>query len=294
MTVLVTGSTGFTGSRIVQRLIERGIRPRCMARASSDVRPLFELGVDVVYGDIGDADSLRRAIEGVDVLLNATSLGFGQAPTLVSAAERAGVSRAVFISTTAIFTRLNARSRALRVAAEEAIAQSALRYTIVRPTMIYGNARDRNMVRLVRWLQRWPVIPVAGDGERLQQPIHVDDVAGAVIDAAWKDVAVRRAYNVAGAAPLTFNEIIDTVARSLNRRVFKIHLPIAPMAGLLGALERARIRLPVKSEQILRLNEDKAFPYDEAARDLGFAPRSFAEGIAAEIAALAVTAPRPA
>jgi hypothetical protein len=42
------------------------------------------------------------------------------------------------------------------------------------------------------------------------------------------------------------------------------------------------------------LTEDKAFPYDEAARDLGFAPRSFAEGIAAEIAALAVTAPRPA
>lgn len=288
MTILVTGSTGFTGARVVQLLVESGIRPRCLARRSSDVRPLLDLGVDVEYGDIGDPESLRRALDGVDVFLNATSLGFGHAPPLVSAVERAGVERAVFISTTAIFTRLDASSRAPRVEAEQVIAQSVLRYTIVRPTMIYGSVRDRNMVRLVRWLRRWPVIPIAGNGEHLQQPVHVDDVADAVIAAARSDAAVRRAYNIAGAAPLTFNEIVDTVARLLERHVIKIHLPVAPVAGALRMLERARVRLPVRSEQILRLNEDKAFPYDEAARDFGFAPRSFAEGIAAEIAGLSL------
>jgi uncharacterized protein YbjT (DUF2867 family) len=294
MKILVTGSTGFTGERVVQRLVDSGIRPRCLARLTSDVRALLGLGLEVVRGDIGDAESLHRALDGVDVLLNATSLGFGHAPTLVAAAQRAGVARAVFISTTAIFTRLNAGSKGPRLDAERLITESALRYTIVRPTMIYGSARDRNMVRLVRWIQRWPAIPIAGNGEHLQQPVYVDDVADAVIAAAQSDAAVRRSYNVAGAAPLTFNEIVDTVARLLKRRIVKIHLPLAPVSGALRMLERARLRLPVRSEQILRLDEDKAFPYDEAARDFRFAPRSFAEGIAAEIAGLALTAPRRA
>src|SRR5205814_8821341 len=107
----------------------------------------------------------------------------GHAPALVATARAAGIERAVFISTTAIFTALNAPSKAVRVAAEKTIGESGLRATILRPTMIYGSARDRNMARLIRYLRRWPVIAVAGSGVHLQQPIYVDDVARAVADA---------------------------------------------------------------------------------------------------------------
>jgi len=286
MTVVLTGATGFTGSHLLAQLLARGIRPRCLVRPTSDTRDLRTAGVEIIEGDLGDEASLARAFDGADVLLNTASIGFGHGPGIVAAAERAGISRAVFISTTAIFTTLNAKTKSVRMAAEETIRTSGLRWTIVRPTMIYGTARDRNMARLVRYLSRWPVMPVGGRGEHLLQPVHVDDVARAVLLALDHDAAIGRAYNIAGKSPLTFNAVVDVVAAQLGRRVWKLHLPVAPVAGVLALAERAGLRLPVKSEQIRRLNEDKAFDYSEAARDLGFAPIAFEEGIAREIAAL--------
>ena len=58
------------------------------------------------------------------------------------------------------------------------------------------------------------------------------------------------------------------------------------MRRTLVAAERVRIPLPIKSEQVLRLREDKAYPYGKAKRELGYAPRPFREGIALEVARL--------
>ena len=282
--ILLTGATGFTGSHVLSQLLENGIRPRCLVRASSDVRELKKAGLEIVEGDLGDERSLLAAMAGVDTLLNTASLGFGQAPVLVSSAERSGVRRAVFISTTAVFTSLNASSKAVRVAAEERVRVSTLQQTIIRPTMIYGASRDRNMARLIRFLRRSPVIPIIGSGLHLQQPVYVGDVANAVIAAMRADQAIGRAYNIAGAAPLTFLEVVDTITRLLGRKVMKLRVPAAPIMSALGVTERVGLRLPIKREQILRLNEDKAFECHEAARDLGYAPLTFEEGIRRELA----------
>lgn len=281
MSIVVTGATGFTGSHLLRQLLARGVRPRCLVRATSDRSGLRD--VDIVEGDLGDEASLARAFEGASVLLNTASIGFGHGPAIVAAARRAGVSRAIFVSTTAIFTTLNAKTKSVRMAAEEAIRNSGLQWTIIRPTMIYGTARDRNMVRLVRYLSRWPVIPVGGRGTHLLQPVHADDVARAILLALDHEVSIGREYNVAGKTPLTFNQLIDIVAARLGKRVFKLHVPVAPVAAMLALAERAGLRLPVKAEQIRRLNEDKAFDYSDAARDLGYAPIAFEEGIAREI-----------
>lgn len=281
MKILLTGATGFTGSFVLARLRERGAQPRCLVRATSDRTELGD--AEIVEGDIGDETSLDRALRGVDVLLNTASIGFGQAPLLVAAAERAGVRRAIFISTTAVFTTLNAKSKSVRLAAEQAIESSALDWTILRPTMIYGTSRDRNMARLIRFLRRWPVLPVVGDGESLQQPVYVGDVATAVLRALDSPSTVRRAYNISGAEPLTFNQVVDTITNALGRRVWKVRVPVGPPVALLHGLERLGLRLPVRAEQLLRLNEDKAFGHDEAVCDFGYAPVSFREGVGLEL-----------
>jgi nucleoside-diphosphate-sugar epimerase len=222
----------------------------------------------------------------MDALVNIASLGFGHADSILRSAKEAGVKRGIFISTTAIFTQLNAGSKSVRLAAEEAIQASRLDFTILRPTMIYGSPRDRNMWRLIRLLRITPIMPIFGDGESLQQPIFVDDVVQAVLLALKTDATIGKSYNIAGNAPLTYNQVIDTVASALGKRVWKLHLPHMPIVRLLQFTERMRIRLPIKAEQVLRLNEDKAFSYEEAQRDYGFSPRSFEEGIRAEIANL--------
>ena len=145
MKIFVTGATGFTGSRVVPLLLKNGFEVRCLYRASSDRSPLNGLEVEWALGDVSDSQSLTSAMQGTDALVNIASLGFGHADSIIRAAKDAGIRRAIFISTTAIFTQLNASSKKVRVAAELAVENSGLQYTILRPTMIYGSPRDRNM-----------------------------------------------------------------------------------------------------------------------------------------------------
>lgn len=282
MKVLVTGGTGFTGSRLISLLLKNGIQVRAFARPTSDRSPLSALEVEWTTGDLSNPETLTAALRGADALVNLASLGFGHAESILRSAKEAGVRRGIFIGTTAVFTQLNAPSKAIRLAAEEAIRASGLDYTILRPTMIYGGPRDRNMWRLIRFLRYSPGIPIFGDGESLQQPIFVDDVAQAVLLVLQNKNAVGKSYNVAGKDPLTYNQVIDAAASALGRRVWKLHLPYMPVVRSLQFAERMKLRLPVKAEQVLRLNEDKSFAYEEAQKDFGFTPRSFEEGIGLE------------
>jgi nucleoside-diphosphate-sugar epimerase len=282
--ILVTGATGFTGSRVVPLLLQNGYEVRCLFRETSDHSHLPQREIEWALGDLSNTDALSASMRGVEILVNIASLGFGHADSILRAAKEAGIRRAIFISTTAIFTQLNAKSRKVRVAAELAIETSGLKYTILRPTMIYGSPRDRNMWRLIRFLRVSPVIPVFGDGSYLQQPIYVDDVAAAILGCLKSDVTIGKSYNIAGKHPLTYTEVIDTIARAMNKRVWKLHIPSKPVVSLLTFFERIHIPFPIKAEQVLRLNENKAFSYAEAERDFGFSPLSFEEGIGLELA----------
>ena len=287
MRTLVTGGTGFTGSFVVPMLLERGHEVRCFVRVSSDRSSLPPDGIEFAVGDLCLPESFRRAVENVDVLVNVASLGFGHAASIVDAAVGAGVGRCVFISTTAVFTSLSAESRTVRLAAEEEIRGSSLAYTILRPTMIYGGPRDRNMCRLIRLLSLFGVVPVAGRGEGLQQPVWVEDVASAIVACLEHPETIRRTYNIPGREALTFNEVIDTIGECLGKSIVKVHLPWRPIVKALRVMELWGMGLPLKAEQVLRLDEDKAFGYEEAARDFGYAPRSFRCGVAAEVAQMA-------
>ena len=282
MKLFVTGATGFTGSRVVHLLLKNGYEVRCLHRASSDRSTLSDPKIEWALGDLSDTQALTSAMQGTDALVNIASLGFGHADSIIRAAKDAGIKRAVFISTTAIFTQLNAKSKKVRVAAELAIETSGLQYTILRPTMIYGSPRDRNMWRLIRFIRVSPIIPVFGDGKSLQQPIFVDDVAQAVVSCISNDKTIGKSYNIAGKHPLTYNEVIDTIARQMNKRVWKLHIPSKPVVAMLSLFERLRIPFPVKAEQVLRLNENKDFTYAEAQRDFGFSPLAFEEGMKLE------------
>lgn len=282
MKVFVTGATGFTGSRVVLLLLKEGHEVRCLYRPSSDRSSLPRPEIEWVIGDVSDSQSLTSAMQGTEALVNIASLGFGHADSMLTAAKNAGIKRAIFISTTAIFTKLNAKSKSVRMQAESAIESSGLDYTILRPTMIYGSPRDRNMWRLINFIKKIPIIPVFGDGSHLQQPIFVDDVAQAVVSCLSNKNTIGKSYNIAGKYPLTYNAVIDTIADKLNKRVWKIRIPSKPVVALLNLFEKIRLPFPIKAEQILRLNENKDFSYAEAERDFGFSSRNFEEGVILE------------
>jgi len=255
----------------------------CFVRRSSLTASLPLDRVSLRYGDLAEPASLETALQGNEVLVNLASLGFGHARGILSAARGAAVRRTLFFSTTAIFTHLDARSKAVRVAAEEAIRSSPLDYTILRPTMIFGTSRDRNLSRLIRFLKKWRVVPVPGTGEALQQPVYVEDLARAVVRVIDTDETIGKMYNLSGARAVSFNALVDTVAELLDLRTIKVHLPVAAFAAAVSAAKRASIPLPVSAEQILRLTEDKAFDHTEATKDFGYAPKPLREGILLEL-----------
>jgi len=281
--MLVTGATGFTGSYVVPMLLEHGFKVRCLLRPASEKKKYRVDEVEWVYGDLDNLSSLIEAMRDVEILVNLASIGFGHAPNIVQGAIRSGIQRAIFISTTAIFTTLNAPSKSTRLSAEKTIKESGLNYTILRPTMIYGSSRDRNMCRLIRYLTRWPAIPILGSGTSFQQPVYAGDVAKAVIDCVSNVRTSNKDYDLPGAKALTYNEVIDIICHLIGRKAFKIHLPVSPVVLTLGGIERLGFRLFIKAEQIKRLKEDKAFVFDQAAQDFGYRPRSFEEGIHLEL-----------
>jgi nucleoside-diphosphate-sugar epimerase len=217
-----------------------------------------------------------------DVLVNIASLGFGHAPTVLAAAEEAGIERGVFVSTTAVFTTLNASSKSVRLRAEEAVDASPIASMILRPTMIYGAPGDRNMERLLALLQRTPLVPMPGRGDRLQQPVHVADLAQAIVAAAERVGEFTGSLEVAGPEPLTFRQVVEQAATAVGRRPRFVPVPLGLVRGAVGVQERILRNPRLKREQIDRLAEDKAFDITAARRELGFDPRPFAQGIAQE------------
>lgn len=284
MRVHVTGASGFLGGHVVPLLVSRGHDVAALARSAAAADRATALGAHAVAGDLDDPASLDAAFRtrGAETLVNLASLGFGHAPAIVAAAEKAGIKRAVFISTTAVTTGLSAASKATRLAAENAIRDSALAWTIIRPTMIYGTPADRNMARLLRYLQRISVVPLPGGGHGLQQPVHVDDLAAAVVAAAERPEAVGRTYDVAGPEPLTFRRIVAEAAAAVGRRARPVSVPLRPAVTAARVYERVARRPRLKAEQLERLAEDKAFDIGPARAELGYAPRPFHDGIGQE------------
>jgi nucleoside-diphosphate-sugar epimerase len=281
MRIFVTGGTGFTGRRVLPLLKGKG-DIRCLTRDQKGFKFIEGNGFTPVLSDVKNRDALLQAMEGCDGLINIVSLGLGDAEPIVTASEQAGIQRAVFVSTTAIETRLNAASKGIRLQAEERIKNSRLDWTILRPTMIYGARDDRNISRFIRFLRTMPVMPVPGSGEFLQQPVHVEDVAQGIVDAFFSQNTSRKVYNLSGAHPLSFNRMIEETCRALQITRKTIHCPVSPFLWIFKILEFFSPRPYLKSEQILRLLEDKVFSHEEAKRDFHFKPRSFQQGIQEE------------
>lgn len=156
------------------------------------------------------------------------------------------------MTTTGAFSKYRAAA-AGDLEAEDAVRKSCLGYTILRPTMIYGGPGDRNMHRLVRVLAQTPVFPLFGDGKHLMQPIHVDDLANAIVAAALNEAVVGGEFNLAGANALPYKDLVRAVATALGRRILIVRTPLGLVAAIAGAFERTRIPFPITREQVLRL-----------------------------------------
>ena len=204
------------------------------------------------------------------------------APTIPALASR-GLRRIVAFSSTSRWTKASSpdpgeRAVARRIAeAEDAFMsvcdRQGVAWTLLRPTLIYREGRDGNVSRLAALIRRFRVVPLAGRGEGLRQPVHADDLAGIALAALMIPEAEGRAYDLPGGETLSYHAMVVRIFESLGRRprVFCLPPRLWKMAFAL-----ARPFLPGATAAMgVRMEADLTFDGSAAARDLSWRPRPF-------------------
>tara|TARA_Y100001968_G_C19445682_1_gene765270 strand:+ start:3439 stop:4356 length:918 start_codon:yes stop_codon:yes gene_type:complete len=281
--VIVTGANGFTGRFVCLELLRKKIAFIAILRPGDNPEWMNKNKITIRFADLNQTEQLKEALHGCRALINVASIGFGSAPSIIESCYSAGIKRAIFISTTAIFTSLNSNSKNIRLEAESTIQKSNLNWTILRPTMIYGTPADRNMIRLAKWISKWPIIPIFGNGQSLQQPVNVSDVANSIVKVIDNPSTFLKAFNISGPEALTYIQIIKDTEKALNRNIIKIYIPYKFIIHILNFFESRGVFFPIKAEQIQRLNEDKSFSHSDAVKAFKYNPISFSEGIKREV-----------
>ncbi len=292
MRVFLTGSTGFVGRVVLGQLLAEGHSVRCLVRQGSEGRLPIEVGVGTRFGDICQPESLHGVLEGCDAVINLVGI-IREFPgreitfdrlhrqgtlNLLSAARSQGVKR--FIQMSANGARQGARSPYHRSKwqAEEGVRASTLAWTIFRPSLIFG-PDDQFVNLLAALIRKAPLVPVVGNGRYLLQPVSVQDVARCFVDALKMPETVEQAYCCGGAQRLSYDQILDEIARAMGRkRARKIHQPLwllRPMVSLLESVET----FPLTRCQMDMLLEGNCCEDGRWAQTFGLTPADFGEGI---------------
>ena len=286
--ILVIGVTGHSGSWFLKRLIQEQYtgRIRCVVREHSDTSLIdgSPLNIEKAVGDVGDDAFLDVIMQGVDTVLHIAGIYLSE--KVAEAAIRHGVKWLILVHTTGRYSKYKSASAGYARVEDAILAmRDRIAVTVLRPTMIYGSSRDANMYKLIDFLYRHRFFPVFGRGDNLMQPVHARDLGDSYYDVlTHPEATMNREYNLSGKEPIRYIDILRTVSAALPRRNVFIRLPMA--LSLMAAKIYCKIwkdSALVNVEQVMRMNEDKVFPHDDAARDFGYSPMRFQDGIVGEV-----------
>jgi (4-alkanoyl-5-oxo-2,5-dihydrofuran-3-yl)methyl phosphate reductase len=211
LTYLITGATGDVGSRVVQHLLTRGIRPHVLARNEAKARLLFGDRIDVFVGDLAEPASFRKALQGADALF-LVNIG-PEIPqrdeSAACLAKEMGVKKIVKLSSLDVEHGL--AIGAWHEKGEAAIRASTVPFTFVRPTGFMSN--------LLAWAHTIKTEQIVrsstADGRR--PFIHSEDIAAVAVEALLTDAYLGQAISITGPDSVTFGEATAIIAEAIGR-----------------------------------------------------------------------------
>ncbi|MBM3156927.1 MAG: NAD-dependent epimerase/dehydratase family protein [Chloroflexi bacterium] len=275
---LVTGATGFIGSHIVERLIERGHEVRALARKSSDISHLKTTNARIFFGDVEDYDSLLPAVKGVDIVYHAAARvmpGWGAwkwfeasiikgTDNMLKASAEAGVPRFLHLSTGTVHGRLCEGDMPLsesmpcgvvfspdsyydyaKVEADKIAfdyhKKGKIQVSMIRIGVTYG-PRDRLLADRVYRQMLSPIVVWPGQSDPKYSIVYVTDAADLAILAATSDRAQGEVYNVADSQPVRLHEFAAAILRAMGETKPQLTIPY-PVAYVSCALMETWSRL---------------------------------------------------
>lgn len=285
MRAFVTGATGFVGSHLTDALLQRGHAVTALARSAAKARALADLGVKVIRGDLHDRAALDQAMEGQDIVFHVAGVVAARnegdffegnrdgTRNVVGAAEQGGRPRFVYVSSLAAAgpaergapltgretpRPVTAYGRS-KLAAEQAVTASLLRWSIVRPPIVYG-PRDREVLKVFR-LARLRVAPVFGHGDQELSAVHAADLAGALVATGESPTTIGGTYTACHPEVFTSAAFGAAVGAAMGHTVATIRIPAAVGRAILSLTETgARL-----TRRVTILTSDKANEFFQPA-----------------------------
>ncbi len=286
---------------------------RAFARPSERSERLAQLGFEVAHGDVREADSVRQAAQGCDVVVHLAALYrsegvplelFRQINTegtrnVVQACAQEQVHRLVHVSTVGVYGKLSTIPAAethpygpedhyqrTKLEGELIVRQAAARelkgrVVIVRPTGVYGPG-DRRFLKLFRAIAHGGMV-IPGPAKAFYHPTYIDDFLDGMELMLTQPKALGQIYNLAGPRYMPMREYLATIARSLEVAQPRWHVPLWPLKAAAHVCEHVcraiGVEPPIYPRRLGFFYFDRAFSTEKASRELGFSPRvELAEG----------------
>lgn len=283
--VSIFGGTGFVGRTVVRQLTAAGTRVRVVSRHPEAFAGHEHADrIETSRGDIRNPDDVARALEGATGAVNAVSLyaeGAGLtfddihvkgAGELAERAAAAGVERVAHVSGLGVDEGSTSAYISARARGEDRVREAFPQTTILRPSVIFGP--DDAFLSTLRSVTLAPIVPLFGEGRTRLQPVHVEDVASAVVRALEDEAAPGRIYELGGPDVLTYREIVEMVLRHLGRRRLLLPVPFGAWHALAGAASLLPAP-PLTRDQVALLEHDNVVGEGAATlADLGIEPKT--------------------
>lgn len=255
-TVALTGATGFIGGALVGRLAAAGWRIQALVRPTASRARLAAVGAELVVGDLGDLDSLRRFIYQAEAVVHCAGAIRGASQAYFNRVNVDGVARLVhaaagehpaprFLLISSLAARephLSAYGASKRQGEKVlAAGAGAMPWAVLRPPAVYGPG-DRELLPLFRWMEKG-IAPVLGPRNARFSLLYVEDLAEAVVQWLESGRAVHRTFELddGRAGGYTWSDVANTVARLRSRGVTLVRVPVL-LLKVLAALNLAAAR----------------------------------------------------
>jgi len=292
MKVFVVGSTGFLGHGTVDALLQAGHEVRCLARALSVNKIPHRDEVEHFLVDFANSGRLAQGIEGCDAVFNLAGIirEFPKRRTtfkkvhidytrnLVEACAKAGVKRYMHMSALGVDTGLEIGYNTSKMAAEKIVRESALDWTIFRPSLIFGPG-DRFAVEFAGWIQKHIPVPVIGKGDYRLMPVGRTDLCDGMVKLLGQINSYGKIYNIGGPEKLTYIEILDILEKHVRTKKIMIKLPAGLIMFVAGIMGRFQF-FPASKDMIKQLLKESVTDDASFWQDTGIIPRTLNESLA--------------
>jgi uncharacterized protein YbjT (DUF2867 family) len=262
--VTVFGGTGFLGRRVVRHFRDQGFAVRIASRHAQQAGE--GTGGESIRADINDEGSAAVAVAGAHAVVNAVSLyrerGFETftavhvraAERLARQAHQVGIERLVHVS--GIGADAQSKSSYIRSRGEGELAVQAAfpNAIIIRPAVMFG-PDDAFLTTLVTLLKALPVYPMFGQGMTRLQPVHVEDVAEAIVRALQPGALYATAYELGGPRVYIYKDLVKLIAEGVHKRRILSPMPF-PVWHVLAAIAEMVPGAPLSRSQVELMETD--------------------------------------